>query len=88
MTIFGPKYKGARITPGKRVSPIVTAPYVRGGATAAPGPAKFVPHDGTAKPAPVYTGDKLLGIGVRHKSGLEPVFSAEQASDLAKMRRG
>lgn len=35
----------------------------------------------------VYTGDKMLGIGVVHKSGLQPVFSQEQAEDLAKMRR-
>lgn len=44
---------------------------------------------GTApkKPIPKYTGDKLLGIGLRHKSGFEPVFSQEQAKDLANMRR-
>ena len=40
-----------------------------------------------AKPIPQYTGDKMLGIGLRHKSGFEPVFSQEQAEDLAKMRR-
>lgn len=34
-----------------------------------------------------YTGTKLLGIGLRHKSGYEPVFSEEQARDLAQMRR-
>lgn len=40
-----------------------------------------------AKPVPVYTGDKLIGIGLRHKSGFEPVFSEEQAVALAQMRR-
>jgi hypothetical protein len=40
------------------------------------------------KQGPTYTGTKVIGIGVRHKSGLEPIFSKEQAEDLAKMRRG
>jgi hypothetical protein len=39
------------------------------------------------KPQIMYTGTKLLGIGLRHKSGYEPVFSQEQARDLAQMRR-
>lgn len=39
------------------------------------------------QPAKVYTGGSMLGIAVRHKSGLEPVFSKEQAEDLARMRR-
>jgi len=43
--------------------------------------------NGFAKPANVYTGDNLLGIGVSHKSGLVPVFSKNQAIDLASMRR-
>lgn len=39
------------------------------------------------KPIPEYTGDKLIGIALRHKSGFEPVFSQEQAVALANMRR-
>ncbi len=35
----------------------------------------------------VYTGDKMLGIVVQHKSCLQPVFSKEAAEDSAKMRR-
>lgn len=35
-----------------------------------------------------YTGDKLIGIGVMHKSNSVPVFSNDEAVDLAKMRRG
>lgn len=35
----------------------------------------------------VYTGDRLLGIAVMHKSNLVPVFSKEDAAELAKMRR-
>lgn len=34
-----------------------------------------------------YTGDKVIGIGVMHKSCLVPIFNSEQATDLAKMRR-
>ena len=41
------------------------------------------------KKAPmVYSGErKLLGIAVSHKSNLVPVFSGDDAKDLAKMRR-
>lgn len=40
------------------------------------------------KPADkVYTGDKMLGIGTLHKSNAVPVFRAEDAQDIAKMRR-
>lgn len=39
------------------------------------------------KTIPQYTGDKLIGIGLRHKSGFEPVFSEDQAIALAQMRR-
>lgn len=35
----------------------------------------------------VYTGDKVIGISIVHKSCLQPVFSAEQAKDFAEMRR-
>jgi hypothetical protein len=50
-------------------------------------PAKYVPHGGTAKPVMQYTGDKILGITVMHKSCLQPVFDAEAAVDAAHMRR-
>jgi hypothetical protein len=42
-----------------------------------------------AKSAPmVYTGEqKLLGIATLHKSCLQPVFDADYAKDVAKMRR-
>ena len=35
----------------------------------------------------VYTGDKLLGIATMHKSNMVPVFKAEDAADIASMRR-
>lgn len=41
------------------------------------------------KPADkVYTGDAMIGIGQLHKSNGIPIFKAEDAVDLAKMRRG
>jgi hypothetical protein len=45
---------------------------------------------GTAVKAdiPVYTGDKMIGIGTLHKSNAVPVFSDEEAHDISKMRRG
>ena len=49
---------------------------------------KFVPGTGALPSAKVYTGDKVLGIAVMHKSCLQPVFSEEAAKDSAKMRRG
>jgi len=35
-----------------------------------------------------YTGDKLIGIATMHKSNLVPIFSNEEAIDVARMRRG
>lgn len=36
----------------------------------------------------VYTGTAIKGIGTMHKSNAVPIFSDEQAVDIAKMRRG
>jgi len=35
-----------------------------------------------------YTGTAMIGIGQLHKSNSIPVFQAEDAIDIAKMRRG
>ena len=40
------------------------------------------------KASPVYTGDKIKGIGTMHKSNSVPVFSDQEAIDIATMRRG
>ena len=37
---------------------------------------------------PVYTGDKIIGIGTLHKSNAVPVFSDKEAEEISKMRRG
>lgn len=41
----------------------------------------------TLKPVPVYTGDKMIGIGQLHKSNAVPVFRDEDIKDIARMRR-
>ncbi len=38
-------------------------------------------------PDKVYTGTKIIGIGTMHKSNAVPIFSDEQAVDIASMRR-
>lgn len=40
------------------------------------------------KDNPVYTGNKVKGIGTMHKSNAVPVFSDDEARDIATMRRG
>lgn len=35
----------------------------------------------------VYTGTKVKGIGTMHKSNAVPIFSDEEAVEIAKMRR-
>ena len=39
------------------------------------------------KDVPVYTGDKMLGVTIMHKSCLQPVFSEQAAVEAAHMRR-
>jgi len=48
-----------------------------------------IPVGTSAKKEPQqYSGErKLLGIATMHKSNLVPVFDAEDAKDIAKMRR-
>lgn len=45
-------------------------------------------HDCSKKSSPVYTGTKVKGIGTMHKSNAVPIFSDEEAKDIATMRRG
>jgi hypothetical protein len=40
-----------------------------------------------AKKEMQYTGDKLIGIGIMHKSNLVPIFKQEDAEEIARMRR-
>ena len=41
----------------------------------------------TKAPEKVYTGTKIIGIGTMHKSNAVPIFSDDEAKDIASMRR-
>jgi len=64
---------------------VVTKPYIRETrkipSLSTPGDASYL------KPAKVYTGGNILGIAQMHKSNAVPVFKAEDAVDIAHMRR-
>ena len=67
---------------------VVTKPYRRGS------DAKKIPSIDTgatgaisSSPRQMYTGTKMLGIGTLHKSNAVPVFSEDEAADMARMRR-
>ena len=56
--------------------------------TATPKPDAYCTASPTAKQAPkTYTGTAMLGISTLHKSNSVPVFSKQDAIDIAKMRR-
>lgn len=40
------------------------------------------------KESPKYTGDSMIGIGQLHKSNAVPIFKAEDAIEISRMRRG
>ena len=44
--------------------------------------------DCTKKESPVYTGTLIKGIATMHKSNAVPIISQEEATDIARMRRG
>lgn len=51
-------------------------------------PSRVTEGCSTAPVHKVYTGTKILGIGTMHKSNAVPIFSDEEAQDIARMRRG
>jgi hypothetical protein len=67
------KYKMPTIPEGREVKGVSLDTGVKGAVTV-----KQTQH---------YTGDRLLGITIMHKSCLQPVFSQEQAVEAAHMRR-
>ena len=68
------QYSLAPNTDTQRTTEYIPSRVTSGGSTA-------------AKPVMTYTGDKMVGIAIIHKSCLQPVFSKEAAEDTAKMRR-
>ena len=83
-----PKFTGrwgpAKIEIGKRINPVVTNAQE---VPARTNHMRFHKHGGTAKPSKVYTGNAVIGIGTLHKSNAQPIFSKEEAEDIAHMRR-
>jgi hypothetical protein len=69
------------------MAPVVNKPYVRDTGPKIPSldPTNMAPC--LKAPEKVYTGDKIKGIGTMHKSNAVPIFSDEEAQDIAKMRR-
>jgi len=51
-------------------------------------PSRVTEGGSTSSVQKVYTGNKILGIGTMHKSNAVPIFSDEQAVEIATMRRG
>ena len=51
-------------------------------------PSRVTEGHSTAPVHKVYTGDKVLGIATMHKSNAVPVFAAEDAVEISRMRRG
>jgi hypothetical protein len=41
----------------------------------------------SSKKIPAYTGENIVGISILHKSCLQPIFSKQEAIDVANMRR-
>lgn len=71
----------------RNVKPVAQVkPYVRETPKIASLPFSGAPC--TKKATPVYTGSAIKGIGTMHKSNAVPVFSDEQAIEIATMRRG
>ena len=77
--------KRKRAMSAPTMSPVVNKPYVR--ETTKYDSLPFTAGPCLKSPEKVYTGDKIKGIGTMHKSNAVPIFSDEEAQDIAKMRR-
>lgn len=67
------------------MNPVVVKPYVR--ETVKINSLPFTGGPCPKAPDKVYTGTMIKGIGTMHKSNAVPIFSNEEAEDIAKMRR-
>ena len=67
------------------MSPVVTQPYRR--ETPKINSLPFTAGPCLKAPDKVYTGTAIKGIGTMHKSNAVPIFSNEDAVEIAKMRR-
>lgn len=84
-----PKFSSSKRTVAEEsvnVIPVLDAPPGR--FTSHGIPSRATPGGSTAKvQSRAYTGDKVLGIATLHKSIAQPVFSSDEAKDVARMRR-
>lgn len=67
------------------MNPVVNKPFVR--ETPRIDSLPFTAGPCLKAPDKVYTGTAIKGIGTMHKSNAVPIFSDEEAVDIAKMRR-
>jgi hypothetical protein len=81
---------GPKMSQPKRQSLVYSLSAPAGRETSTHIPSLSSTHVGavSSKPTQQYTGTKILGIGTLHKSNAVPVFSDDEAKEMARMRRG
>ena len=85
---FSTRREPARDMPPGAFKPLVSGPKYPPGREPQHIPSRDTGQGVAAAPAPkVYTGTKIKGIGTMHKSNAVPIFSDEEAQDIAHMRR-
>jgi hypothetical protein len=77
--------KRKRAMTAPTMTPVINQPFVR--ETPRYNSLPFTAGPCLKSPEKVYTGTKIKGIGTMHKSNAVPIFSDEEAQDIAKMRR-
>ena len=84
-----PKFARAGSVAKTKIQPVINTVSIReDGLSYKSIPSLSTPGGSTAKKADTkYTGNNMLGVSLVHKSHLQPVFSNDQARDLASMRR-
>jgi hypothetical protein len=70
----------------KKSMPTVTTPHIRQ-TDKIPSLNAWITGAVTTKQTQHYTGDKVMGVTIVHKSCLQPVFNQQEAIDAASMRR-
>lgn len=85
---FSSRQEPARDMPRGAFRPLQSGPKYPPGREPQNIPSRDTGLGVAAAPAPkVYTGTKIKGIGTMHKSNAVPIFSDEEAQDIAHMRR-
>jgi hypothetical protein len=85
------KYDVTPATKSRKSIPVKSSPNtaIRPGSSTSHIPSRDAGASVAAVKAPMqYTGTAMIGIGQLHKSNAIPIFQAEDAVDISKMRRG